>query len=154
MNRLTAAVVLSAVACSSSTHSVTAPKGLDPTVSFKVAKSSVGGSSVAMSWWSQSGQVQRTVVAVGDSVCIRFESSTPTDSVRFEVLDPANYSGTGAYTQSISPWFDPTTGVVTSDPSAYPFGAEYWVFVWGGELGPAYGADSSHYATVIDHAPC
>lgn len=128
----------------------TALAGLDPTVSFKNASPYP----VAMDWYAQSGLKQHTRIARGDSVCITFTSTTLTDSVRF-VVDDSTYRPINTGWQMLwSPWFDPRTGIPTAGANEYPYGTEYWVFVWGGLLGPAYGADSLKYATTLPKAPC
>lgn len=135
------------VACSKDSSG---PAGLDPTVSFK----NVSPYIVAMDWYAQSGLASHTVIRSGDSTCIIFLSTSRTDSVRF-VIDDSTYrpAGTG-WAKQWSPWFDPTTGITTTNAADFPLGAEYWVYVWGGKLGPAYGADSAYNSTTVAKAPC
>ncbi len=125
------------------------PGGIDPTVSFK----NVSLYPVAMNWWSQSGLTSHTMIPRGDSTCINFISASPADSVRFEIDDSTYRPPNTGWSKQWSPWFDPETGVVASS-TEYPYGAKYWVFVWGGWLGPAYGPDSMRYATTVAKPPC
>lgn len=146
---IAAALILTACSKSATAPTVT---GLDPTVSFKNASSY----DVGMDWYSQSGLSLHTKILRGDSTCIIFLSASAVDSVRF-VIDDSTYRPAGSGNAMIwSPWFNPTTGIVLSGvPQAdYPFGAEYWVFVWGGHIGPAYGADSSKYSAIVATPPC
>lgn len=127
-----------------------APGGLDPIVSFK--NQSIY--TVAMNWWSQSGRASHTVITPSDSVCIVFLAANQFDSVRYEIDDSTYRPAGQGWTKQWSPWFDPRTGIPTASPEEYPYGAEYWVIVWGGRLGPTYGADSNRYATTLPTAPC
>ena len=132
------------------TKDASGPAGRYVVVSF----SNVSIYAVAMNWWSQSGGYLHTKILSGDSTCIRFSSVSPTDSVRFEINDSTYrppYTGWG---KQETPWFDPEVGIGPAAAAAYPNGAKYWVYKWGGQLGPAYGADSIKYATTLSHAPC
>lgn len=150
--RYAVAALLLLAACSKSAPSAPPdPIGLDPTVSFK----NVSLYPVAMDWYSQSGLSSHTLIRNGDSTCIIFLSAGPVDSVRFVIDDstyrPANALGSA---KVWSPWFDPTTGIPNAGAGAYPFGLEYWVIIWGGHIGPAYGADSSKWSAVVAAPPC
>ena len=146
MKLLSFVVLVAVLACGDSSG----PKGLDPIVSFE----NQSPYKVAMNWWSQSGLVSHTEINVGDSTCIVFLAADANDSVRYEI-DDSTYRpvGTG-WSKQWSPWFDPRSGIPTANPSEYPYGAEYWVIIWGGKLGPAYGADSNKYATTLPARPC
>lgn len=153
MNRYLLAAIILLAACGKESTAPAKPAGLDPTVSF----SNVSLYPVAMDWYSQSGLASHTRINAGDSTCIIFLSAGLLDSVRYVIDDstyrPANSLGSS---RQWSPWFDPTTGIVKNGipQGNYPYGMEYWVIVWGGHIGPKYGADSLKYSAIVATPPC
>lgn len=145
------ALLLLLVACSKSAPSGPPdPTGLDPTVSFR----NVSPYDVAMDWYSKSGLSLHTKILRGDSTCIIFLSASSVDSVRYVIDDSTYRPANSGWSMQWSPWFDPKTGIPNAGAGAYPYGLEYWVIVWGGHIGPAYGADSMKYSAVIATPPC
>jgi len=135
-------------ACSSSPAG---PKGKDPTTLVVNQRNDYA---VVLTWYDQSGQVSRTVVAPLTQQCVHFTGTLPADSVRF-VAFTGDSAGHGESMQVQTPWFDPATGIVPSSPGSYPFGAEYWTLTSRAMLnGSPIGAGSAILMATDSTAPC
>jgi len=105
------------------------PAGLDLIVRVHNA---AGPIDLEITWFDQSGQVSTTVVGIGQTACVKFLSTLPTDSVRFitamgvSSLDTLRGAEGTKYSKQWSPWFNPLTGLPTARADQYPFGAEFW----------------------------
>jgi hypothetical protein len=122
MRRIFAVVLLAVLAACKDQG----PKGLDPIV----LASNQQNRPLVITWYDQSGQVQRTDVHPFTTECIHFVTTTLADSVRYEIV--AGDTTTTYWQRMWSPWFDPITGT-TSDPE-YPTGfAEFWTVTLSGD---------------------
>lgn len=122
------------------------PGGLDPIV---LATNDQGTYlPVVITWWDQSGQALETTVPSFTQRCIKFTSTTPTDSVRYEVVVGDTTGANGPWSKQWSPWFDPRTGIPTANASAYPHGAEFWTVVVNDQTG------SGAVMQAVEKAPC
>jgi len=135
-------MVITLAACS---KSPAGPAGLDPIVLTKNLQSTYPAS---ITWWDQSGQVQRTVLSSNSTTCVKFTATNLADSVRFEIVigDTTGGPGQPEWYKQWSPWFDPKTGV-GPDVHSYPYGAEFWTL-------DIVQVPSSTLLKAVSSAPC
>jgi len=127
--RLLWLAVMMAFACAKDASGPKTPAGLDPIV---LVRNSAGPIDLELTWFDQSGQVSTTVIGIGQTACVKFLATLPTDSVRFiaamgvSSLDTLRGAEGTKYHKTWSPWFNPLTGLPTARADQYPFGAEFW----------------------------
>jgi len=140
--RYAIAMLILLAACS---KSPAGPGGLDPTVAFYNfgPYAPIQGTEITFVWRDASDQVQTTSIPWGSHICIKFTSTLPTDSVRYEYFAGDTTGNSGQWFKASGPWFNPQTGVA-SDAAAYPNGAEYWWFDF----------TKNPYVGTQDKAPC
>lgn len=114
---LTAAIALM-LACGDGSG----PLGLDPIV---LVENQQGIFPASITWWDQSGKVQSTILPSHQTTCVKFVTTTATDSARFVITLGDTTGANGAWAKQWSPWFDPKTGLA-KDTVEYPHGAEFW----------------------------